>query len=50
MLKTLAAIALVAQIAVHPTSTTINVANATQLSAALAAAKPGDTIVLADGD
>jgi hypothetical protein len=35
---------------VHPAATTINVSTATHLSAALPAAKPGDTISLADGD
>jgi hypothetical protein len=51
----IAAMALVAQFIASPaasaaSATTINVSNATQLKAALAAAKPGDTIKLADGD
>lgn len=56
MMKTLAVIALAAQITTLSVSTanaassTINVTTATQLSAALAAAKPGETIALADGD
>ncbi|WP_217709717.1 right-handed parallel beta-helix repeat-containing protein [Amycolatopsis sp. Hca4] len=49
MIKLLAALSLAGQL-VHPAATTISVATATQLSAALSAAKPGDTIVLADGD
>ncbi|GAA3436844.1 right-handed parallel beta-helix repeat-containing protein [Kutzneria kofuensis] len=50
MIKTIAAAALVAQFAVHPVASTINVGNAAELIAALKAAKPGDTIQLADGD
>ncbi|MFI9381789.1 right-handed parallel beta-helix repeat-containing protein [Kutzneria sp. NPDC052558] len=50
MIKTLTAAALVAGFAVHPTAATINVSNSAQLIAALKAAKPGDTIQLADGD
>ena len=49
MLKALAALSLIGQL-VHPAATTINVATAAQLSAALSAAKAGDTIKLADGD
>lgn len=49
MIKTLAALSLAGQL-VHPAATTITVSTATQLSAALSAAKPGDTIALADGD
>jgi parallel beta-helix repeat protein len=45
----MATLALLSQLA-HPASSTINVSNAAQLKAALAAAKPGDTIQLADGD
>jgi hypothetical protein len=47
--QTIAALALVTQLA-QPASSTINVSTAAQLRAALAAAKPGDTIQLADGD
>ena len=52
MLTMIAAIALVAQFVAPPaaSATTIDVSNATQLKAALTAAKPGDTIKLADGD
>ncbi|QUQ63553.1 right-handed parallel beta-helix repeat-containing protein [Kutzneria sp. CA-103260] len=50
MIKTLTAAALVAGFAVHPAASTINVSNVAQLIAALKAAKPGDTIQLADGD
>ena len=46
----MAAIALVAQFAAHPSAATINVSNSAQLIAALKAAKPGDTIQLADGN
>ncbi|WP_329046137.1 right-handed parallel beta-helix repeat-containing protein [Amycolatopsis sp. NBC_01488] len=49
MLKALAALSLIGQL-VHPAATTIDVATAAQLSAALSAAKAGDTIKLADGD
>jgi len=50
VIKTLTAAALVAGFAVHPAAATINVSTAAQLIAALKAAKPGDTIQLADGD
>lgn len=50
MIKTLTAAALVAGFLAHPTASTINVSTAAQLIAALKAAKPGDTIQLADGD
>lgn len=53
IIKTIAAMALAAQFAVHPTAaaaSTVNVTNAAQLKAALAAAQPGQTIHLADGD
>jgi len=49
MFKTLAALSLIGQL-VHPAATTIDVATAAQLTAALSAAKAGDTIKLADGD
>ena len=52
MLKVILASVLAAQTLVQPAAaaTTINVSNAAELIAALKAAKPGDTIQLADGD
>jgi len=52
MIKALTAFALLAPFALQPAAaaTTINVSTAAQLVAALKAAKPGDTIQLADGD
>jgi hypothetical protein len=50
VIKTMAAAALVAGFAAPHVSSTINVSTAAQLIAALAAAKPGYTIQLADGD
>jgi hypothetical protein len=50
MIKTISAIALASQFVMPTAASTINVSNATELIAAIKAAKPGDTIQLADGD
>ncbi|GAB3893749.1 right-handed parallel beta-helix repeat-containing protein [Kibdelosporangium lantanae] len=47
--QTITALVLASQLA-QPAASTINVSNAAQLIGALKAAKPGDTIQLADGD
>ncbi|SDW49104.1 Right handed beta helix region [Amycolatopsis xylanica] len=50
IIKTLTAVAMAGQLVAQPAADTVNVKTAAELTAALAAAKPGVTIALADGD